>query len=104
MSPTGFWFGSSDAVLHLACGLGTLLSLCVIAGVAAGPALLGSWALYLSLMHVGDVFLGYQWDELLVEVGFLAIWFAPWGLLPRSFRRSEPPRPVLWFLRWLAFR
>ncbi|MEI6085847.1 MAG: lipase maturation factor family protein, partial [Verrucomicrobiota bacterium] len=104
MSPTVFWFNWSDTALHLVCGAGTLLSVCVVAGIGAGPALLGLWALYLSLMHVGNVFLGYQWDALLVEVGFLAIWFAPWGLLPRSFRTSEPPRRVLWLLRWLVFR
>jgi len=104
MSPTVLWFNWSDTALHVVCGAGTLLSVCVIAGIGAGPALLGLWGLYLSLMHVGNVFLGYQWDALLVEVGFLAIWFAPWGLLPRSFRQTEPPRLVLWLLRWLAFR
>ncbi|MCG3150347.1 MAG: hypothetical protein PCFJNLEI_03830 [Verrucomicrobiae bacterium] len=103
-TPTVFWLGWSDTALHVVCGLGTALSLCVIAGIAAGPALLGLWALYLSVMHVGNVFLGFQWDALLVEVGFLAVWFAPWGFLPRSFRQTEPPRLVLWLLRWLAFR
>lgn len=104
LMPTVFWWNGSDAALHWVCGAGTLCALLVIAGVLAGPALLGAWALYLSLSVVGDIFLGYQWDALLLEVGFLAIWFAPWGWSPRAFRQSEPPRLVLWALRWLVFR
>jgi hypothetical protein len=43
-----------------------------------------AWACYLSLVTVGQEFLSYQWDILLLETGFLAIFFAPWNPL-------EPP-------------
>ena len=36
------------------------------------------WLAYLSLMVVGQPFLGYQWDTLLLEAGLLAFLFAPW--------------------------
>ncbi len=104
LMPTVFWFGHSDTALHLVCGIGTALAVLVIAGVATMPALAGLWGLYLSLSVVCRLFLGYQWDALLLEVGFLAIWFAPIGRLPRSLARTEPPRLVLWTLRWLLFR
>jgi lipase maturation factor 1 len=100
MMPTLFWYGHSDLALHIVCGLGTALAVLVMAGIATMPALAGLWMLYLSLSVVCDVFLGYQWDMLLLEVGFLAIWFAPIGKL----NRSEPPRLVLWVFWWLLFR
>ncbi len=104
LMPTVFWFGHSDTALHLVCGIGTVLAVLVVAGVAMMPALAGLWALYLSLSVACGLFLNYQWDALLLEVGFLAIWFAPVGWLPRSLARTEPPRLVLWTLRWLLFR
>ena len=102
--PTLCWFNSSDAMLHFLCWGGVVLSLLVIAGVATAPALFGCWLFYLSLSVVCDVFLGYQWDALLLEVGLLAIFFAPWQLTPRLSRQSPPPRLALWLLRWLLFR
>ena len=90
--PTVCWFNTSDGFLRALCGTGTLLALLVIVDVATLPALAGLWLLYLSLCTVGDVFLGYQWDALLVETGLLAALFAPGS------------RTLLWLLRWLLFR
>src|SRR5207247_10004491 len=47
--------------------------------------------------------LSFQWDNLLLETGFLAIFFAPLQLLLWS-RVALPSRTVLWLLRWLLFR
>ena len=61
------------------------------------------WAGYLSLTVVGQVFLGYQWDALLLEAGLLAVLLAPGGVwLGRA--DGEPPRLVVWLFRWLVFR
>src|SRR5580700_6109530 len=62
------------------------------------------WALYLSLCTISSPFLSFQWDNLLLETGFLAIFFAPLQLWERSSRRTEPPTLVLWLVRWLLFR
>jgi hypothetical protein len=35
------------------------------------------WVFYLSFVSVGQVFLSDQWDSLLLELGFLGIFFAP---------------------------
>ena len=48
--------------------------------------------LYLSLFYAGQIFMGFQWDVLLLETGFLAL------LL------SIATRPGIWLLRWLLFR
>jgi hypothetical protein len=100
--PTLFWLDASDGALLLACGGGAALSLALLAGLAPVPVLALLWALSLSLAGVGQVFLGYQWDALLLETGLLAIFFAPGGVRPGV--AGEPPRLVLWLLRWLLFR
>ena len=104
IAPTLCWFSTSDGFLHFLCAGGTVLSLLVILGVATGPSLALLWLLYLSLSVVCDVFLGYQWDALLLETGLLAIFFAPWQFWPRLTRESPPSRLALWLLRWLLFR
>ena len=100
--PSLFWLDASDAALHGACALGTLLSSLVIAGVASGPALLLLWGLYLSFASTGQAFLSYQWDVLLLEAGFLGALLAPWGVLPGA--AGAPPDPALFLLWWLLFR
>ncbi len=77
--PTIFWFtGASDMAIHVACLIGSLLAVVVILGFYPGPALLGLWFIYLSLQKTGDVFMSFQWDILLLEAGFLALFLAPW--------------------------
>jgi hypothetical protein len=38
------------------------------------------WLLYLSLYSVGQSFFSFQWDVLLLEMGFATILYAPWSL------------------------
>jgi hypothetical protein len=73
LCPTLFWFSSSDRVLSGCALLGMALSLLLIAGAPAIPLLLLLWLLYLSFAAAGQEFLSYQWDALLVEVGFMTI-------------------------------
>ncbi len=86
--PTLCWINSSDQFLNLLCGAGTVLSILLIAGVAPAPVLFLLWLIYLSLSTVCREFLSFQWDILLLETGFLAIFFAPLQMLPRLSRRS----------------
>jgi hypothetical protein len=89
--PTLFWLNSSDTVLKLACVLGALLALVLIAGYARRPVLIALFILYLSLAGAAQVFLAYQWDSLLLETGFLAIFLGDSPLM-------------IWLFRWLLFR
>ena len=102
--PTLFWLYPSDGFAHFLCAGGTLLSVLLIVGVIPIPALVGLWAFYLSLTLIGQAFLSFQWDILLLEIGFLAIFFAPGAILPRLSQKSRPSPTVLWLLRWLLFR
>jgi lipase maturation factor 1 len=84
--PTLCWFGWSDAFVHVLCGSGVAFSLVLILAIAPALSLLALFVLYLSLTTAGQVFFNFQWDVLLLETGFLAIFFAPW--------RFWPPRPA----------
>ena len=104
VAPTLCWFSTDDGFLRGLCVAGLALSALVILGIAPAPCLFLLWLVYLSLAQVSTVFLGYQWDNLLLETGFLAIFFAPLRLWPNLAREAPPPRIVLWLLRWLLFR
>jgi hypothetical protein len=102
--PTLAWLSAGDGFLHGLCAAGVLASLLVIFGVAPAPALFLLWLVYLSLMIVCRQFLAFQWDTLLLETGFLAIFFAPWQAISGPSREPPPPAVALWLFRWLLFR
>jgi predicted DCC family thiol-disulfide oxidoreductase YuxK len=82
--PTLCWFNSNDAFLHFLCGSGVVCSFLLIFGVAPALLLAALFVLYLSLAIAGQDFFNFQWDVLLLETGFLSIFFAPWRLWPRE--------------------
>jgi predicted DCC family thiol-disulfide oxidoreductase YuxK len=102
--PTLCWLNSSDGFLHFLCGGGVVLSLLLIFGIAPALSLVGLVALYLSLTIAGQTFLSFQWDILLIEAGFLAIFLAPWRLW--WTRANEPPasRAAMFLLKLLLFK
>ena len=102
--PTLFWLNPSDIFLHFLCAGGVLLSLVLIVGFFPTFTLAGLWVFYLSLVTVGQAFLSFQWDVLLLEAGFLAIFFAPLQIRDTLSRASQPSTAFLWLLRWLLFR
>jgi hypothetical protein len=99
--PTLFWLDASDGAMRALCWSGVVLAVLLILDVAPALCLSLLWAAYLSLVTVGQDFLAFQWDGLLLETGFLAIFLAPWRLRPRLRQTSDPPalfRFLLWFL------
>jgi predicted DCC family thiol-disulfide oxidoreductase YuxK len=102
--PTFCWIDASDAALRCQCAAGVLLASLLLVGVLPVPSLCLLWMLYLSLVTAGRDFLAFQWDNLLLEAGFLAIFLAPLQFLPRISREAPPSRIVLWLLRMLLFK
>ena len=100
--PTLFWIDSSDAALQAGAWLGLGLSVLLMVGYTNAPLLSALWLLYLSFVHIGQIFYGYGWESLLCETGFLAIFLAP-ALSLKPFQ-GPVPWPVLFLLRWLTFR
>jgi hypothetical protein len=102
LAPSVFWIDASDAALTGAALAGMLLGAALFLNLAPRWCLLALWALYLSFVSVGQDFLSFQWDNLLLETAPLAFLVAPAGLRPR---RAPPPHPVAVFLvLWLVFR
>ena len=113
--PTLCWFNSSDVFLHVLCALGVLFSCVLMVGAIPSWACFVLWALYLSLTTVSQIFLGYQWDNLLLESGFLAILLAGFlsicsgaSVKRRSLRITDaqlhPPKLIVFLFQWFLFR
>src|SRR5712671_6663564 len=102
--PTLAWVSTSDGFLQGLCVSGGALAALLVAGVLPSAVLPLLWLIYLSLSIVCRDFLGFQWDTLLLEAGFLAIVLAP--LTGRERLRSlvDPPRAAVWLMLWLLFR
>jgi hypothetical protein len=90
--PTLFWLNASDTALFAGAVAGAMLGLLIAANLWTRPALIGAFALYLSYAYAGQEFMSFQWDSLLLETGFLAIFL------------TGGSRVVVWLYRWLAFR
>ncbi len=88
--PTLFWWANSDRILVWCCMAGCAGGLLLTIGVLPRLSAAVCWALYLSLVSAGQPFTSFQWDALLLEAGFLALFAgAPW---------------LVWGYRFLLFR
>jgi hypothetical protein len=102
--PTLFWFvPPTGLALQSTCALGAVLALAVTLGATNALVQLALWLLYLSIVHVGQVFYGYGWETQLLETSFLAIFLCPVRGL-RPFPATRPPTIVIWLFRWLIVR
>jgi predicted DCC family thiol-disulfide oxidoreductase YuxK len=90
--PMVFWMDQSDLAIQVTCWTGTALSLLLIFNILPRLSLFLLYALYLSLFYAGQAFMGFQWDVLLLETGFIALIL------------SIATKPGIWLLRWLLFR
>lgn len=90
--PTLFWISSSNAALMAVVAAGGVFSMLLILGFMPRFWLAPLFILYLSLVSAGQVFMAFQWDSLLLEVGFLAIFL------------TLPGPAVVFLFRALLFR
>jgi len=90
--PNLFWLNASDGALTGAAIAGCGVSALIILNRWSRLCLIAAFVLYLSLYNAGQLFLNFQWDGLLLEAGFLAIFLTP------------ASRIVILLFRWLLFR
>jgi hypothetical protein len=102
-APSVFQFRYSDRIFATVAWSGAALAAAMVAGLGDAVPLWASmlawlvlWALYLSIVNVGQVWYGFGWESMLLETGFLAIFLGN--------ARTPPPVLVLWLLRWLLIR
>jgi hypothetical protein len=100
--PTFAWINASDVFLHGMVWAGIILSVLLLVGIAPLAVTLGLYFLYLSVSTVGQTFYSFQWDALLLEVGFAAVLVAPLGW--RASYSAPPSSMALWVFRLMLFR
>lgn len=102
-NPSIFYLNSSDKMFMCTALIGLFLALFAVIGASENYGYLVSittwfllWAIYLSFVNVGEIWYSFGWETMLLEVGFLAIFFGP--------KDVEPSMIVIWLLRWVLFR
>ncbi|WP_306327956.1 lipase maturation factor family protein [Streptomyces venezuelae] len=102
-TPSLFHWRYSDRLFATVAWSGAALALALVAGAADAVPLpvsmlcwLVLWALYLSIVNVGQTWYSFGWESLLLETGFLAVFLGN--------DEVGPPVLVLFLLRWLLFR
>ena len=89
--PTLLWMLPNDSAMLALWLTGCLWALIAVFGKWQRAAMVVCLVLWISLCSVGQDFYSFQWDILLCEAGFLAIF-------------AERVRLRIWLFRWLLFR
>lgn len=103
-APSLLWWSSGTAMLQLLCWAGMLASLLVVADVWPRGMLLICFLLFLSFVAAAQDFSGYQSDGMLLEAGFISLFFAPSGWRPGLASAEPVRRASLFLLLWEWFR
>src|SRR4051812_21639194 len=93
--PSLCWIFGTEGFLDVLCAAGVTLGVLLFAGIAPALCLALLWAAYLTVCSAGQVFFNFQWDALLLEATLIAVFVAPWSLLP-LWRRQAPPAIARW--------
>jgi lipase maturation factor 1 len=103
-APTLLWLDASDRALTAVVAAGIIASALLIVNVWPRLAVALCTALFLSCVAALQDFSSYQSDGMLLEAGFLSLFFAPRGIRP-GLGASDPPSPFSRFmLVWEWFR
>jgi lipase maturation factor 1 len=103
-APTLLWLSSSNAMLIALCWIGLVASIAALLNLWPRLSLFICFVCYLSFVAAASDFSGYQSDGMLLEAGFLALFFSPSGMLPGWGAHSPPSRASLFLLQWEWFR
>jgi hypothetical protein len=102
-APSLFHLGYSDRRLTLVVSFGLGLSILALTGLSEHGSVwlslavwLALYALYLSIVNVGQTFYAFGWESMLLEAGFFGAFLGPTKL--------QPSLVPLLALRWLLFR
>jgi len=102
-APTLLWLGSGRVALGALVWAGLAFSVLLTLNLWPRLACALCTVLFLSFVAAAQDFSGYQSDGMLLEAGFISIFFAPRGLRP-GLGAADPPPRLAWFLlvwEWL---
>ncbi|MGH9746043.1 MAG: lipase maturation factor family protein [Candidatus Acidiferrales bacterium] len=103
-APSLLWIDASNHSLMTICWIGLIASLLLVANVWPRGMLAIAFVCFLSFVAAARDFSGYQLDGMLLEAGFIALFFAPPGFWPGFGRRNPPSRASMFLLQWEWFR
>ena len=104
-APSLLWPKAEDnSSVNTLCLVGVIAASLLLLNLLPGIALLACLACYLSLISTGSVFMGYQWDALLIESLTASLLLVPWTLRPKLARNKVPSRAAFFVLKILLFK
>ncbi|HKF47252.1 MAG TPA: lipase maturation factor family protein [Terracidiphilus sp.] len=103
-APSLFWFSSSSTMLMAVAWAGIAASLLALVNLWPRITFFACFVCFLSFVSSASDFANYQSDGMLLEAGFISLFFAPRGILPGWGVNDPPSRVSLWLLRWEWFR
>lgn len=102
--PSLLWANSSSTAVMAVTWIGIAASMLAFINIWPRLSLLICFACFLSFVSAAGDFSSYQSDGMLLEAGFISLFFAPPGMLPGLGAVHPPSRASLWLLRWEWFR
>jgi hypothetical protein len=103
-APTLLWISSTSAMLVTLCWAGMAASALLVFNIWPRAGLLIGFLCFLSFISAAQDFSSYQSDGMLLEAGFISLFFAPGGFRPGWGEFSLPSRASLFLLQWEWFR
>ena len=103
-APSLYWINSSDKTLMVFCWIGLIASIAALVNLWPRLTFFACFICYLSFVAAAGDFSGYQSDGMLLEAGFLGLFFCPSGLRPGLGAHSPPSRASYFLLQWEWFR
>jgi hypothetical protein len=103
-APTLLWFSTGPDMLGTICWVGMIASLLAVFNLWPRATLILCFVCFLSFVSAAQDFSGYQSDGMLLEAGFISLFFAPPGFLPGLGRAHPPSRASFFLLQWEWFR
>ncbi|WP_109488836.1 lipase maturation factor family protein [Occallatibacter savannae] len=103
-APTLFWISSDSDALMVVTWIGLLASIAAFANLWPRLNFFICFVCFLSFVSAAQDFSNYQSDGMLLEAGFIALFFSPRGLRPRLGEASPPSRASIFLLQWEWFR
>jgi hypothetical protein len=103
-APTLVWFSTSSPMLMTLCWAGMIASVLLVLNVWPRGMLVACFVCFLSFIAAAQDFSSYQSDGMLLEAGFISLFFAPAGFWPGLGAAGPPSRAGLFLLQWEWFR
>jgi hypothetical protein len=103
-APTLLWFSSGSHMLDILCWIGLAAAVLLVLNIWPRGMLAICFVCFLSFVSAAREFSGYQSDGMLLEAGFLSLFFAPGGFRPGLAATRPPVRAAFYLLLWEWFR